>query len=95
MTKGGVTARLDDTGHLWVLDPRGGNVREEPFGRIVDDTLLSPEPEHRWRARVHGDMIEFGPDDTSQIEGEVTPAVRHTALVMTAAFLIENAIAPR
>ena len=40
-------------------------------------------------------MIEFGEDDSSQIDGDVTPTVRHTALVMAASLYIDGAIAPR
>jgi hypothetical protein len=40
-------------------------------------------------------MIEFGENNSSQIDGDVTPGVRHTALVMAAAFYIDGAIAPQ
>jgi hypothetical protein len=33
------------------------------------------------------------PDNSSRIDGDVTPTRRHTALVMAAAFYIEGAIA--
>jgi hypothetical protein len=42
--------------------------------------------------RVRGNVIEFGEQNTSQIEGDVTPSMRHTALVMAAAFYIDGGI---
>ena len=45
-----------------------------------------------WSVRVVGNMIEFGKGNSSQIDGDVTPSMRHTALVMAAAFYIDGAI---
>ncbi len=95
MTKGGVTARLDDEGHLYVTSPSGPEPRERLFGRIADDRLTVAGSRDPWRVRVEGNLIEFSKDDSSQIDGEVTPAIRHTALVMAAAFTIDNAILAR
>jgi hypothetical protein len=92
MTKGGVTARLDANGDIYVVNPGA-----EPllFGHIAGDELAFAGDPRPWSVRVRGDMIEFGEDDSSQIDGEVTPSVRHTALVMAAAFYIDGAIAAR
>ena len=46
-----------------------------------------------WDVRVQGNLIEFGEHDSSQIDGNVTPNIRHTALVMSVAFYIEGALA--
>lgn len=42
--------------------------------------------------RVQGNVIEFGEQNSSQIEGTATPSLRHTVLVMAAAFYIDGAI---
>lgn len=95
MTKGGVTARLDDEGNVYVVAPGGAGPREQLFGRIAGDRLTVAGSDQPWSARVRGNMIEFGEDDSSQIDGDVTPSMRHTALVMAAAFTIDGAIAAR
>ena len=43
-------------------------------------------------AATRGNLIEFGEHNSSQIDGDVTPAMRHTALVMAAAFYLEGAL---
>lgn len=93
MTKGGVTARLDDKGDLYVVGPPGANPRETRFGRIAEDQFTFVGSARPWSVRVRGNLIEFGEQNTSQIEGEVTPSMRHTALVMAAAFYIDGGIA--
>ncbi|MBI4957727.1 MAG: hypothetical protein HY908_37315 [Myxococcales bacterium] len=95
MTKGGVTARLDDKGDIHVVGPAGASPREQLFGRITGDELLIAGSDRPWSVRVRGNLIEFGPDDSSQIDGDVTPSMRHTALVMAAAFYIDGAITAR
>ncbi|MCC6523406.1 MAG: hypothetical protein IT373_12175 [Polyangiaceae bacterium] len=92
MTKGGVTARLDDRGDIYVVGPAGASPREQLFGRIVGDELAFAGSDRPWSVRVRGNLIEFGPDNSSQIDGDVTPSMRHTALVMAAAFYIDGAI---
>jgi len=92
MTKGGVTARLDDKGDIYVVGPAGANPREQLFGSIVGDELTFAGSAQPSSVRVRGNMIEFGKDNSSQIDGEVTPSKRHTALVMAAAFYIDGAI---
>jgi hypothetical protein len=94
MTRAGVTARLDDKGDIYVLWPSGGSSRKQLFGRITGDQLSMAGSEQPWSVRVRGNLIEFGPENTSQLEGEVTPGMRHAALVMTAAFYIDGAIPP-
>lgn len=93
MTRGGVAARLDDKGDIYVIQPPGVSPREPLFGRIVGDELRLAGSDQPWSVRVRGDLIEFGPDNSSRIDGDVTPSRRHTALVMAAAFYIEGAIA--
>ncbi len=92
MTRGGVTARLDANGDIYVIEP-GATPRL--FGHIAGDELAFAGSDRPWGVRVRGNMIEFGENDSSQIDGEVTPSVRHTALVMAASFYIDGAIAPR
>jgi hypothetical protein len=90
MAKGGVTARLDTNGDIYVVNP-GATPRL--FGHIAGDELAFAGSERPWSVRVRGNMIEFGENNSSQIDGDVTPGVRHTALVMAAAFYIDGAIA--
>lgn len=92
MTKGGVTARIDDKGDIYVVSSPHVNPREQLFGRIADDQLTLAGSSRPWSVRVQGNLIEFGEQNTSQIEGTVTPSMRHTVLVMAAAFYIEGAI---
>ena len=89
MTRGGVTARLDDKGDIYVVNP-GTNQRL--FGHIAGDQLAFTGSDRPWSVRVRGNIIEFGEDNSSQIDGDVTPSMRHTALVMAAAFTIDGAI---
>lgn len=93
MTKAGVGARIDDNGQIYVLQPPGVTPREPLFGRITGDELKLEGSAQPWSVRVRGNLIEFGKDNSSQIDGEVTPSMRHTALVMAAAFYIDGAIA--
>ena len=92
MTKGGVTARLDDKGDIYVVGPAGATPRERLFGRVAGDQLTVTGSNRPWSVRVRGNTIEFGKDNSSQIDGDVTPSMRHTALVMAAAFYIDGAI---
>jgi len=94
MTRGGVTARLDDQGDIHVAGPSGAAPGEQLFGRISGDQLSMAGSEQPWSVRVRGNLIEFGKDNSSQIDGEVTAGMRHTALVMAAAFYIDAAISP-
>lgn len=93
MTRGGVAARLDDNGDIYVVQPPGVTPHEPLFGHITGDELKFAHSDRPWSVRVRGNEIEFGPDNSSVIDGEVTPSMRHTALVMAAAFEIEGAIA--
>ena len=92
MTKGGITARLDDKGNIYVLGAPGQNPREQLFGHIEGDQFTFDGSARPWNVRARGNIIEFGEDNSSQIEGEVTPGMRHTAVVMAAAFYIDGAI---
>jgi hypothetical protein len=92
MTKGGITARLDAKSNIYVVGPSGENPREELFGRIEGDQFTFAGSTRPWNVRVRGNLIEFGEANSSQIEGDVTPSMRHTALVMAAAFYIEGVI---
>jgi hypothetical protein len=93
MTRPGVTARIDDKGDVYVTGAAGPGAHEQLFGHISADRFTfagSPRP---WDVRVEGNLIEFGDHDSSQIDGDVTPSMRRTALVMAAAFYIEGALA--
>lgn len=93
MTRGGVTARLDESGDIHVLQPPGVTPHDPLFGRIRGDELSFAGSDQPWSVRVRGNLIEFGKDNSSVIDGDVTPEMRHTALVMAAAFTIDGAIA--
>ena len=93
MTKGGVTARLDDKGNIYVIQPPGVSPPEPLFGTITGDELKLAKSDQPWSVRVRGNLIEFGKDNSSQIDGDVTPGMRRTALVMAAALYIDGAIA--
>ena len=93
MTKGGITARIDNKGDIYVVGPPGANPREQLFGRIAGDQLTFAGSGRPWDVRVQGNLIEFGEQNSSQIDGNVTPSMRHTVLVMAAAFYIDGAIA--
>lgn len=95
MTKGGVGARLDDKGDIYVVQPPGVTPPEPLFGHIAGDELKYAHSDKPWSVRVRDNVIEFGPDNSSVIDGEVTPSMRHTALVMAAAFSIDGAISGR
>jgi hypothetical protein len=95
LTTPGITARLEATGDISVVDARGAAPRAQPFGRIEGDQFTFEGSTRPWSVRVRGNLIEFGEDNSSQIEGEVTPGVRHTALVMAAAFYIDGAVRPQ
>ena len=92
MTKGGITARMDNRGDFYVVGPPGANPREQLFGRIAGDQLTFAGSGKPWDVRVQGNLIEFGEQNSSQIDGDVTPSMRHTALVMAAAFYVDGAI---
>ncbi len=89
MTRGGVTARLDDKGDLYVAWSNGAT---RLFGRITGDQFSMAGSKQPWSVRVRGNLIEFGPENTSELDGDVTPGMRHAALVMAAAFYIDGAI---
>lgn len=92
MTRGGVTARLDDKGDIYVLWPAGASSPSRLVGRITGDQFSMAGSKQPWSVRVRGNLIEFGPENTSQLDGDVTPGMRHAALVMAAAFYIDGAI---
>ncbi len=98
LTKGGGKARIDDRGDIYVAGPSGANPREpsiqrwQLFGHISGDRFTFAGSARPWDVRVQGNLIEFGEEDSSQIEGHVTPSMRHTALVMAVAFYIEGAL---
>lgn len=91
LTRDGATARLDGDGNVYVL-PSSASPREQLFGRIVGDRFTYAGSTRAADLRVEGDLIVFGEDDSAQIDGDVTPSVRHTVLVMAVAYSIENAL---
>jgi hypothetical protein len=92
LTKGGITARIDDKGDIYVGSPSGAKPREQLFGRISGDQFTFAGSARPWDVRVRGNLIEFGENNSSRIDGDVTPSIQHTALVMAAAFYIEGAL---
>lgn len=95
LTRAGFTARLDAAGAIYVVDARGATPRERLFGHIAGDYFTFAGSERDWTVRVEGDVIWFGEQDNSQIDGLVTPSMRRTALVLAAAFYIDGALAER
>lgn len=96
MTKDGITARaarIDDKGDIYALTAGGTSPREQLFGRISGDQLTLIEAGAPVvAARAEGNLLTFGADNSSQIDGNVTASMRHTALVMAAAFMIEGTL---
>jgi hypothetical protein len=92
MTKHGVTARIDDKGDIYVAGVPSAAAHEQLFGHIEGDHFTFDGSTRPWNVRIQGNLIEFGERDTAQIDGDVTPGMRHAALVMTAASYIEGAL---
>jgi hypothetical protein len=95
LTVGGFTARVDPDGAIYVVAPPSQESRERLFGRISGQVLTLAGSDD-WAVRVDGDTLRFnGPGFPNKIEGEVDDRVRHTALVLAAAFYIDLAIKSR
>ena len=93
LTKGGVAARLERNGDIYVVLPAGKSPREQLAGRISGNQLTFANSEMAWAVRVDGNTITFnGPASPNKIEGRVDAAARHTALIMTAAFFLDMSI---
>ncbi len=92
LTRLGATARLDAQGDLYVIGPPGATPREQLFGHLTHDQFTFAGSSNAWDVRVRGNLIEFGERNSSQIDGAITPAIQHTALVMAAAFYLEGAL---
>ena len=60
MTRGGVTARLDDKGDIYVVWSNGAT---RLFGRITGDQFSMAGSKQPWSVRVRGNLIEFGPEN--------------------------------
>jgi len=93
LTQPGASARLDPNGDLYVVQRSGSNAREQLFGHISGNQFKFAGSERPWDVRVDGNLVWFGDENSSQIDGEVTPAMRHTVLVMSAAFYVEGVLA--
>lgn len=92
LTKGGVTARLERNGDIYIVLPTGKS-REQLAGRISGNQLTFASSEMPWAVRVDGNAITFnGPGAPNKIEGKVDEAARHTALIVTAAFFLDMSI---
>lgn len=91
LTRPGATARLDAAGDIYVTTSAAPG--EALVGRITGDHFTFAGSDRPWSVRVEDDLVWFSETDNSQIEGVVTPGVRHTVLVMAAAFYIEGALA--
>lgn len=89
LTKPGVTARIDGKGDIYVVESA---THERLFGHISGDQLTVAGSTKPWDVRVENNLIEFGEQNSSQIDGDVTPSMRRTALIMAAAFYIEGAL---
>ncbi len=92
LTRSGWTARVDERGDIFVVEP-GPAPRHRRFGRVSNDQLSLARSTQTWTARVEGSTLVFnGPDDPNYIQGSVDAGARHTVLVMTAAFMIDAAL---
>lgn len=91
LTKGGLTARISRGGEIYVSNH---GPKEELFARIAGDHLAIGDDKNG--VHLDGDMMVFdnGRDDVGKIEGAVDAGMRHTALVMLAAFFIDKSITP-
>ena len=91
LTKRGLAARISPGGEIYVSKP---GREQEVFARIAGDHLAIGDGKSG--VHVDGDMMVFddGRDDVGKIEGTVDAGMRRTALVMYAAFVIENSITP-
>ncbi|MDI1481345.1 hypothetical protein [Polyangium sp. y55x31] len=91
--RGGVTARVQPDGCIYIVNPPGHTPAEHLFGRISGDTLVLANPADE--VRVDGNMLHLpNRHIPSQIHGMVDARSRHTALVMAAAFYINTGIVP-
>lgn len=96
LTKAGFGARVQRDGNIYVVSAPSRGSREHLFGRISGNVLKLANSDNSWAVRVEGDTIRFnGPGFPNKIEGTVGDRERHTALVMTAAFLIDMSITRR
>ena len=96
LTKSGFTARIESNGDIYVVNPPGADPREHLFGRISGDQLSLAGSAEPWAVRIEDTTIVFnGPGARNEIEGAIDASSRHTALVMTAAFLIDMSITAR
>lgn len=95
MTRHGVRAKVRKSGEIYVSTPKDAFLRQHLFGRIVGDEFRY-RSEEKWTVRVEGDALLFNNGvPPNRITGVTVDArVRHTVLVMFAAFLLDMAIEP-
>ncbi len=93
--KGGFAARVERDGKIYVVAPASQGGGEHLFGRISGSELKFASSDQPWVVRIEGDTLRFnGPGFPNRIEGVVNDRVRHTVLVMTAAFFLDMSLAP-
>ncbi|MEM9491812.1 MAG: hypothetical protein AAGC55_21890, partial [Myxococcota bacterium] len=96
LTKGGFTARVERDGKIYVVSPPRQGSREFLFGRISGHQLQLANSQESWYVRIEDDIIRFNrPGLPNRIEDVVDDQMRHTALVMVAAFFIDMSITSR
>ncbi len=89
------TARVDRDGQIYVVTPASEGAVAHLFGRITGNEFKLENSSQPWTVRVEGDTLRFnGSGLPNRIEGKVDDRVRHTVLVMAAAFFIDMSTAP-
>jgi hypothetical protein len=96
LTKPGFTARIEADGDIVVVSPSEAKQPDQPFGRVVGDQILLAGSRDSG-VRLEGTKLVMFHESkvTNEIGVVDPPALGRTALVMTAAFIIDMAIASR
>ena len=91
--KGGFKARVEADGNIVVVPPRGTGQPERVWGRIAGDQLLTTGTRDSGVRLEGAKLVMFYEGKPTNMLGEIDPPnMGRTALVMTAAFLIDMAI---
>lgn len=95
LTKGGLKARVEEDGDIFVVNPQAGQP-DQLYGRLTGNELLTAGARDTG-VRLEGDrLVMFYASKQTNVIGVVQPSsMGRTALLMTAAFFIDMAIASR
>jgi hypothetical protein len=94
--KSGFKARVESNGDIFVVSPPEAHEPEHLYGRISGDHISNAEA-HDSGVRVDGSrLVTFDGSGPTNVLGVIDPpSMGRTALLMTAAFFIDMAIATR